>query len=291
MVGKRFTALDNLCDRQNASIFVITMINKELLVGITGCTGVLGRILTSKLGELGIPLDCFSGDISDPNQVSDWVDKARPNRVIHFAALVPTDQVDSNPGRALAVNVFGTSNLLSAIEEIGISPWIFVASTSHVYASQNKEISENSPLGPITNYGKTKRLAEEIAEYFRSTSNQRICIGRIFSFYHKFQKKPFLYPSILERLEDHDPQEPFELRGAENIRDISNAEEVVDKILKLMNLQYEGIINIGKGSGITIREFVESVSKNPLNIVSTDNSNITRLVADTSQFEKVTNGK
>ena len=51
---------------------------------------------------------------------------------------------------------------------------------------------------PISFYGKTKLIAEN--KIINNNSNFSYFIGRIFSIYHKNQKKPFLYPSIKEKI-------------------------------------------------------------------------------------------
>ena len=68
----------------------------------------------------------------------------------------------------------------------------------HVYNFSKKPIKENGKKNPISFYGKTKLIAENKI-INNNNSNFSYFIGRIFSIYHKNQKKPFLYPSIKEK--------------------------------------------------------------------------------------------
>lgn len=253
-----------------------------MCIGITGSTGVLGRLLIEKLESLKLKYDCFEGDITSNSDVKEWVRNPELNSIIHFAAIVPTDLVNSNPIRALEVNFEGTHNLLKEIDLNKDDMWFFYASTSHVYKSSKKPLKETDFLKPQNLYGETKLLSENLINYYSKISNINFCIGRIFSFYHQYQKKPFLYPSILERLEKHNINDDFNLVGKDNIRDILNAEKVVDIIFKLYEKKYTGTINIGSGVGTSIEEFVLNIAGNKLKITGPKDISITSLVADTS---------
>ncbi len=262
------------------------MYNK-LKFGITGASGVLGQILQKKLKEKNIAFDVFNDDIRDKNDIKKWVKNNDWDGIIHLAAIVPTKQVNENPLEAFDVNVGGTINLLSELQKKWQNDykWFFYASTSHVYKSSNEPISEENKIEPISLYGKTKLMAEEIvlemgkAEF----SPFNVCIGRIFSFYHKTQKPPFLYPSIMNRLQNEDLSKEFFLYGADSVRDFLNAEEVVDIIIKLAMKKSTGIFNIASGKPTKIRDFVQSLTNRRLNIKTDVKQDY--LVADTTKLK------
>ena len=43
------------------------------MIGVTGSTGVLGKIICSKLQKATIDFSAFDGDIRDENSVINWV--------------------------------------------------------------------------------------------------------------------------------------------------------------------------------------------------------------------------
>ena len=133
-------------------------------------------------------------------------------------------------------------------------------------------------------------MAEQICLDVADKIGVRVCIGRIFSFYHRTQVGSFLYPNIINRLKTEDLSKVFELNGGESIRDISSANHIVKKIMCLLNNEYTGVINIGSGKGIKIRDFVQQVafdiSKNEINIKSVDDD-FSYLVADMSKYNKI----
>ena len=79
----------------------------------------------------------------------------------HLDNVKPTDLYYS-------VNVGGISNVLSVINELGISKFIFTSSVA-VYGFDQKNIDENGPLEPYNDYGISKLKSEEkINDYIRS---------------------------------------------------------------------------------------------------------------------------
>ncbi|MDH3283625.1 MAG: NAD(P)-dependent oxidoreductase [Acidobacteriota bacterium] len=257
------------------------------MIGITGCSGTLGRLVRERLAVRSGESCCFEGDLRSDADVRAWVRDVRPTRVVHLAALVPLDQVAADPLAAFDVNVLGTARLLGALGGLGTAPWMFYASTSHVYASHDRPIGEDDTVEPQNTYGETKHLAEQLVLFHARYGAVRACVGRIFSFYHASQSKPFLYPSIVERLASHDAPKPFRLRGGNNIRDLSSAEQVVEAILRLMERECEGVVNIGSGVGTRIADFVRGLSDEELNIEVPADDPVTCLVADVSRLRSL----
>lgn len=253
------------------------------LIGITGAYGVLGNIFQEKLTEKNIPYSCFKGDICSKDDIKIWLENHQFTSIIHLAAIVATKEVQEDIKRAEEINIKGTDNIIEILLSFGQNPWFFYASTSHVYQSKDSPIQEEDTINPISEYGRTKYEAEKII----NKKYMNYCIGRIFSFYHKTQRKPFLYPSILDRLENENLAKPFNLFGAESIRDFLNAEEVVDIILKLANIKARGIYNIASGKGIKIKEFVQNISKTKLNIENVGEKDY--LVANISKLKRELN--
>lgn len=255
-------------------------------IGITGSTGVIGNILSEKLKSKDLNIIPFEGDIRSKIDLANWF-KNDFDTIFHLAAVVPVNIVANDPILAYSVNVGGTINLIEKIIENKKNKiWLFYASSAHVYKSSNQPISEKHPIEPITLYGETKWMGERVCTEAAKANDIAVCCGRIFSFYHKSQKKPFLYPTIRERLENKDLTKPFKLYGADSVRDFLNAEEVVEIIVKLMQKKTTGIINIASGQGVKIRDFVQQFTNVKLKIEPADNK-VNYLIADTSKLNKV----
>ena len=256
-------------------------------IGITGGRGTLGKILQGQLASAGLAYDAFAGDICRPEELRAWLQAGKFDAVVHFAALVPTQSVQANPARAFQVNVGGTANLVAEMGALDRKPWLFYASSSHVYRPQAAPIDEAAPVAPINLYGLSKRLGEQVVEASAVAAGVPYCIGRIFSFYHVSQTGSFLYPSLMRRFATEDLSQPFRLFGAEDVRDLSPADNLVAHVRDLALRQATGLVNIGSGKGTKISDFVQSVAPRKLAIVNASEGPATSLVADTARLRQL----
>lgn len=255
-------------------------------IGVTGASGVLGRLLIKELNKERISYSTYGGDIRDRDAVLDWLINSGSDAVVHLAARVPVEEVKNNPLEAFQVNVEGTINICLAASQSEYEPWLFYASTCHVYESSPVPIPEDGKISPKNIYAETKLLGEQVTEYFGRHLGLFYCIGRIFSFYHDSQTPPFLYPTIRERVVGHNSGEPLDLNGADEVRDILNAEDVVRIIAALIRKRPRGIINIGSGHGRRIRDFVQDIAPH-ITIRGVQQQAPTTYIADISRLRRV----
>jgi len=257
------------------------------MIGITGGTGVLGRILVGKLMRQNKCHSCFAGDVRNQSEVRSWIESCKPAAVIHLAAVVPVDLVEQEPARAIDVNLGGTLNVLSLLERNSPETWFFYASSSHVYKSGTQPLRETDDREPQTAYGHTKLLGEDAALWYAKYCGLRVCIGRIFSFYHASQKPPFLYPSVLNRLSSHQLDTEFELINGNDVRDMSPAEDIVLSIQGLQKAGAVGVVNIGTGLPTRIVDFVQTIAAPQVKISVVQKREPNWLVADVSKLNAV----
>lgn len=144
---------------------------------------------------------------------------------------------------------------------------MFFPSSSHVYKYSKKKIKENFIKKPSSYYGKTKLAAEELIKKKKS-KYLSFFIGRIFSVYHIKQKKPFLFPSVKEKIALNRKNKLF-IKNGYCVRDFINAEEVVEILFKIYIKKITGIFNIGSGKGLTVKSFVQK-EFNIQNLASSD---------------------
>ncbi len=256
-------------------------------IGITGGRGTLGRILQAKLRSAGIAHSCFAGDVCKPEELQEWLAAESPDALIHFAAAVGTQLVQPQPPRAFQVNVGGTANLVAALAAQPKKSWLFYASSSHVYLPQPKPIAESYPVAPINVYGLSKRMGEQVVEASAAAAGFEFCIGRIFSFYHHSQTGSLLYPTLQRRFVTEDLTQPFKLFGAEDVRDLTLADDLIDHVIALAGCRATGIVNIGSGKGTRIADFVQSIAPCPLSIINASAGPASSLVADISKLRQL----
>ena len=260
------------------------------MIGLTGSTGTLGSILKAKLEESNLPYSVYQGDIRNFKELLEWLTEHKIKILYHFAAMVPVDTVENNIPLAYDININGTIQLIKAIGALHQKIYVFYSSTSHIYESNPVPLTEEAIVNPSGTYGLTKLISENILrDYALKNKEMSLCIGRIFSFYHKTQKIPFLYPTLLQRFKEEDLGKPFMLRGAMSVRDFLNAEEVVDLILKLVSKQAQGVFNIGSGKGQRILDFLNGIAPQKLQVAYDLNEKSTYLVADITKLNQFLN--
>lgn len=142
---------------------------------VTGARGMVGSVLVRALLDAGhsvIGLDRAGGDESPPSELRlfqvdladlprlrEIIGTTRPDRFIHLAALAHTHgETDLSWERYRHVNVECSKNLFSLA---GNRPVLFI-STIDVYGffDGKAPATPDSPLNPVSLYGKSKMLAE-----------------------------------------------------------------------------------------------------------------------------------
>lgn len=130
---------------------------------VTGSKGQVGCSLKEKISEEVIGLDRSGSDvevdISKSTAVSK-IEEAKPDIIIHAAAITDLDKAEENPEMAYEVNSKGTKNVVEAAERI--SARLIYISTDYVFDGKRGEYSERDTPNPQSVYAKTKYEGEKI---------------------------------------------------------------------------------------------------------------------------------
>lgn len=101
--------------------------------------------------------------------------------VIHYAASCLVDESVRFPGKYFLNNVAVTSNLLATMDKFDIKNIIF-SSTCAVYGeAEYYPIDEKHPLKATTPYGASKKMAEEVIQWFGKLKKFNYIILRYFN--------------------------------------------------------------------------------------------------------------
>ncbi len=129
---------------------------------ITGSNGMLGHDLIDVLKnnhEL-ILTTSKTLDITDKDNVIDFICENRPDVVINSAAYTDVDGCETNQEMAYEVNGEGVKNLAIGCSKIDCA--LVHISTDYVFNGENtRPWVENDEIGPISVYGKSKLKGEE----------------------------------------------------------------------------------------------------------------------------------
>jgi nucleoside-diphosphate-sugar epimerase len=262
---------------------------RDHAVGLTGARGVLGRILKDRLDRHGIATAAYPGDVNDGESLSEWFADHRFRYFFHFAALVPVAAVEGNPLLAFQTNVIGTFNVCKRVVEMSSACWLFHCSSSHVYkpTATPTPINEDAPKEPPTFYGATKLAAEGVVETLMGKLKAPYCIGRVFSFTHAHQPPPYLVPSLRQNIAALRDGAVLEIDNPSAVRDIQDAEQVIDTILHLAHRAATGTVNIGTGVGRSVSAIALAVAEElgkKIQVSGIDRAPPGSLIADTTRL-------
>ena len=141
-------------------------------IWICGSQGMLGSHFTSLMAERSIPFvesDRDTLDITDLNQVSDYVRIQKISHVINCAAYTQVDLAETEQKQAYMVNAMGAHHLAVAARRHGARLIHF--STDYVFdGSERIPYKEDHPCRPLNAYGMSKFAGElKILEEHRHT--------------------------------------------------------------------------------------------------------------------------
>ena len=254
----------------------------KIKFGITGGTGSLGKTLIRQNPNL--QFFQFKGDIRNRSKIKKWIINNNFDAIIHLAAIVPIKTVNQNKKKAYKVNYNGTKHVVDAIVKSKIK-WFFFASTSHVYKSCKKRITESFPKKPISYYGKTKLLAEKYISKNLIKSQTKYCIGRIFSTSNINQKKNYLVPDLINKTKNAKNHLVF--KNLNHYRDFISMTDISKIIILLYKKNFQGKINIGRGKGVLLKDIAKVISKKfKKKFKFNDNKKITYLVANNDKLKR-----
>lgn len=202
---------------------------------------------------------------------------------VHFAGFLDVAESVANPLKYYENNTVSALALLASLGAVGVRRFVF-SSTASVYGERARcPISEDEPTSPGNPYGRSKRAVEDVlADLERAGAMSAVSL--------RYFNAAGATPGSVER---HDPEThliPLSLAAAAGLRDAlvihgddfptrdGTAErdyvhvaDLADAHLRAVRLLREGqrgdVLNLGTGTGTTVREVlraVEAVTGSPV---------------------------
>lgn len=163
---------------------------------ITGGLGFIGSHLEPALQKKGHYVtimdririnrpDYYRGDICDYSRMEYIFDQVQPDLVIHLAAMVSRKESEETPYMAIQTNVDGTLNVVLLC--LKHNARLIYAGSSEEYGTAFDEyeyVDEDIPFGhPTSIYAMTKRMSEEVIQYYATFKGLTATTCRFFMLY------------------------------------------------------------------------------------------------------------
>ncbi len=223
--------------------------------------------------------ELITADIRDQDAVKAAYARHRPAVAIHFAALAYVGESVSNPEKYYQNNVSGSLNIIEAARQAGNVPLIFSSSCATYGHPAALPISEDTVQKPISPYGRSKLMVEQIlADYEHAYGFPSVCL-RYFNAcgsdlegelgeWHR--KETHIIPrailSALHRIDDftiygddHDTPDGSQIRDFVHVADLASAH--VRAAGYLMETGKTACFNIGSGRGVSVFEMIAALSQ------------------------------
>lgn len=252
-----------------------------MIILVTGGTGFIGSHLCERLLEQGDQVICldnnFSGSkkniehlLSNTNFEFIRHDITTPiylevEQIYHLACPASPRAYQYNGIKTLKTNVLGTLNVLGIAKRTKAR--ILLTSTSEVYGNplvspQSEDYFGNvNPNGIRSCYDEGKRAAESLMfEYYRNHQTE-IRIARIFNTYGpKMDKNDGrVVSNFINQCLQGDPITIY--GNGDQTRSFCYIDDQVSCLIKLMNSEHQGPINIGNPMELTIKYLATKIKE------------------------------
>ena len=217
--------------------------------------------------------DIVEGDMLDRAKLLAALDGI--DAVIHLAAKKAVEESVKDPLKYYENNVGGTLNLLGAMAAKGVKQLVY-SSSAAVYSPNDKEaVLEDDPTAPLSPYGASKLLAEQLISSVGSAEQISNISLRYFnvvgSNIAEFgdNSKDNLVPKVFLALKNGKrPQiygSDYPTPDGTCIRDYIHVQDLALAHLAALKKVESGYIsqvyNVGSGKGYSVKEMMDQISK------------------------------
>ena len=261
---------------------------------VTGAAGYIGAHVVAELRRAGhrvVAVDDLSAGFPErlpsddlheldlasptaPDAIAQLLRRHEVDVVVHLAALKDVGESMTAPERYYRVNVLGTLQVLEGMRDAGVRRIVF-SSTAAVYGDvDSPAVDEAFPREPINPYGRSKVVGEWMLEDAARAWGLRWLALRYFNVAGAARPElrdrvaKNLVPLVVGRLsegqdavvygDDHPTRDGTCVRDYLHVADLAEAHVAAVAALRAEPLGLA--VNLGTGSGSTVREVVDAVA-------------------------------
>jgi nucleoside-diphosphate-sugar epimerase len=252
-------------------------------VMVTGGAGFIGsrvvprlrargvRVIVVDNGYVGLPLPMAAedllpvkADIRDAEAMAATFAAAKPDAILHLAAVHHIPTCEREPHLAFDVNVLGTQTLLDAATAAGVGHVVF-ASSGAVYRWDEGALREGvTDTGATDVYSITKLANEYQLAGWAERTGARTHIARLFNTIGSGDPNGHLIPDILAQLSTGEGNPTIKLGNTKPKRDYIYVDDTADGFVALLEGMLEGAavehFNLCTGHEMTVAELVATIA-------------------------------
>lgn len=225
---------------------------------LTGADGFTGQPFAEQARAAGHEVVPLLADLTDREAVQQQVLQCAPEWVVHLAAISFVGHADDNA--FYAVNVVGTTNLLSALVALPKRPsQVLLASSANIYGNcESSPITEDQPPSPLNHYAMSKLAMEHMARTY--AHRLPLVVTRPFNYTGPGQSLNFVIP----KLADHFARRAssVSLGNLQVEREFNDVQMVCSAYLQLLQHGEPGqTYNVCSGHPYTLQFVIDALAR------------------------------
>jgi UDP-glucose 4-epimerase len=233
------------------------------IVWLSGSRGFVGSYVARALLNSGYTVKFLTNSPSNNNELiyADFSDRAHIKQVIEKHGVPDTfihlgwgNVYEPHDETHITVNLQEGINLIDEFYNAGVKRILLIGSSSE-YGDRQGSLKENHlPTGEVNNYVKGKIALAKYGLESAEKLNRIFIHIRLFYTYGVGQK----HNSLINQLFQNSIQgDEMSLSPCEHYRDYIHVSEAAEGIIRITHVDQSGIINLGSGKVILLKEFVK----------------------------------
>lgn len=206
-------------------------------------------------------LTVVTGSITSAELVEEIFSTHSITHVCHLAARAGVRPSIKSPSLYVDTNILGTTVLLDVSARHSVKNFVYASSSSVYGGSKSSYFSEMEDVSrPVSPYAATKRACELLAHTYSHLHDLPTTGLRFFTVFGP-RGRPDMAPLMfIDRISNGVTINQY--GDGSTSRDYTYISDIVDGIMRAIDRPYKcEVFNLGKGSGTSLREFIETVEK------------------------------
>jgi len=246
----------------------------NIIIGAGGQDGIILKNLIENKGEsvvavfksyyttknLKKPFSIFS-----QNDVEGLITNFLPRKIFYLAGYHHSSEDNFEDDvtifrKSIDVHLNGLINFLETLVKLKLNTKVFFASSSHVFGDiKSSPQNENSPMNPVSAYGISKLAGMNACNFYRDQYKLNISSGIFYNHESVYRESKFVSSKIVEAAVKIKcgMQEKLILGNINSPVDWGSAEDYMDAVLRISNLEKPYDFIISSGQRHTVKDFID----------------------------------
>ncbi len=221
----------------------------------------------------------IEGDLGDRSLLDNVMREHAIQAVVHFAAYAYVGESMQDPAKYFHNNVTNTVNLLTAMQENGVTPIVFSSTCATYGMPKTLPMDESHPQAPVNPYGESKLFIERALHWFGVAHGTRSVALRYFNaagadpdgdIGEEHDPETHLIPLVIATALGQ--RDAIDIYGTDYptpdgtaIRDYIHVTDLADAHVRALRYLFDNgestRLNLGTGHGFSVREVIDAVAR------------------------------